>query len=173
MPVQQGLFVVSPMEIIILPYMAISFLIGGVIFSPFTAIDDLDDWTFAKIKTVDIFALFIPMCLLLALTTWGFQLESLPKAIVVCIVATIVVFVLLAFFAGLFVLAKLQNPAPLRRLVLIGLIMPLGAFLTLAWIAVPLLAYAGSIYYSLPATLSFIPLTLGLRALSAWVCQAS
>ena len=58
------------MEIIVLPYMAISFAIAFAIFSPLNQIDDLHDWSFARIETGDLFAVFLPISGFLALVSW-------------------------------------------------------------------------------------------------------
>lgn len=160
------------MEIIVLPYMAISFMIGWAIFAPFAEIDNLDRWSFARIETSDLLATFLPISFLLAAITWLLQSETVPWIFVVAIAAMIFLFTLLALIAGLFLLAKLDHPTSIKRMAIIGLIIPLGSFLTFAWIAVPLTAFAASVLYSIPAALAILPITLCLRAMSHWVCRS-
>jgi len=159
------------MEIIILPYMAISFFIAWAIFSPFAEIEDLHDWTFSKIETVDLFAVFLPVCFLLALIQWAAPTDSLPALAWTLIMAAILILSISGFAIGLFLLAKMKPKPPLKRMAIIGVIVPIGSLLTLAWIAFPLFAFARSMFYAMPATLAIVPATLALRWLSGWACK--
>ena len=146
-------------------------MIGWAIFAPFAEVENLDEWSFAKIETSDLLATFLPISFLLATTTWLLQTDMIPPIIVAAIATSIFLFTLIAFFAGLFLLAKMNRPPSIKRMAIIGLIIPLGSFLTFAWVAVPLMAFAGSGFYSIPVTLTIIPITFGLRAMSGWVCR--
>lgn len=159
------------MELIVLPYMAISLLIGWTVFAPFAEIEELDEWTFAKIEISDILAIFLPICAILALSTWLFQATSTSFITMTLIAVTILLFILFAFVTGLFLLAKMDKPPASKRMATIGIIIPLGTVLSLAWIIFPMLAFAGAGFFALPATLALIPITLMLRVMSAWVCK--
>jgi hypothetical protein len=159
------------MEIIILPYMAISFSIGWAIFSPFAEIEDLQQWTFARIETSDLFATFLPFCLLWPVVTWATPTAYFPVVVLMSIAVTIFMVTLFGFVVGLFLLAKIDHATPVKRMAIIGIIIPLGSLLTLAWIAFPLWAFAGSSIYAIPAVLAVIPITLVFRGLSDWACR--
>ncbi len=159
------------MEIIVLPYMAISFSIGWAIFSPFAEIDDLHQWTFARIETSDLFATFLPFCLLWTIVTWATPASNFPVVALVSIAVTIFSFTLFGFVVGLFLLAKIDRATPAKRMALIGVIVPLGSLLTIAWIALPLWASASSVLYAIPALVAVIPITLAFRGLSGWASQ--
>ncbi|MEM7783267.1 MAG: hypothetical protein AAF939_04330 [Planctomycetota bacterium] len=159
------------MEIIVIPYFAISCVIGWVIFSPFSAIEDLDDWTFAKVEIVDLLAIFLPIGLLLALSNQIIPFGKTPTVIVVIIASSIFLFAIFSFFVSLFVFAKLDNLAASKRMATIGILIPMGSILTLAWIAIPVVFYASYGFLAAPITFAMMPLTIVLRILSAWVCQ--
>lgn len=159
------------MEIILLPYMAISFSIAWAIFSPFAKIDDLQEWTFARIETSDLFAIFLPLSFLWAVVKWTTPDDVLSVPVLAFFGTAIFLLTFFGLVAGLFLLAKMYRTPPVKRMAVIGIIMPLGSLLTIAWIALPMLAYAGSILYAIPAILSVVPATLALRGLSGWVCE--
>ena len=161
------------MEIIVLPYMAISFLIGWAVFSPFAQIENLQDWKFARVETSDLFAIFLPTSYLLATVALVTRIETLPWMVLSAIAIAILFLSFFGLVAGLFLLAKIDSASSGRRITLIGVIIPIGALLTFAWIALPLTAFAGSFWYAIPATLIVIPLTFLLRILSGWVCKSS
>lgn len=161
------------MEIIVFPYMAISFAIAWAIFSPFAQLDDLQKWSFARIETIDLLAVFLPMSLLWAAVRAMTPDEYLSLPLLVVLASAILSLTLFGFLAGLFIIAKMQPPPAIKRMALIGIILPLGSLLTVAWIGLPLLAFAGSFLYAIPAIISVVPVTLGLRGLSGWVCQSN
>jgi len=132
----------ADMEIIILPYLAISFLIAWAIFSPFAEIDDLHDWTFAKIELSDLFAIFLPCSFLLSLLKWATAGDDLPTLAWTLIGASILLLSIFGFVTGLFLLAKMNQKPPLKRMAIIGVIVPIGSLLTLAWIAFPVSGWA-------------------------------
>jgi hypothetical protein len=75
------------------------------------------------------------------------------------------------FATSLFLLAKMHQTPPVKRMAMIGIVVPFGALLTLAWIVFPAVASVYSIVYSMPAAMAVIPVTFGLRWLSSWICQ--
>ena len=152
--------------------MAISFIIGWAIFSPFAVIEDLKVWSFSKIQTSDLFAIFLPTGFLLALANWITPLAKLPVIALSAIAVTILLFSASALFTGLFLLAKMEKKPPLKRITLIGAVIPLGALLSLIWIMFPVYAFASSIFYAMAATLAVAPITMALRLLSSWLCKS-
>lgn len=160
----------SAMEIIILPYMAVSFAIAWAIFAPFAALTNLRQWSFSPIQTSDLLATFVPLSLLLALGAWVDPPAELRAFVWLATIALVVAFAGGGLLGGLYLLAKMESQSVLARMVLIGLVIPLGALLTMAWISIPLVAYAHSMFLAIPATLAIVPMTYGLRALSCWIC---
>jgi len=159
------------MEIIVLPYMGISFLIAWSIFSPFAQIEDLREWTFAKIETGDLLAIFLPFSFLMALMKWAVPVGSIPVWAWSAITVTVLLISVSGLIAGLFILAKTGQKSSFKRMAIIGVIFPLGSMLVLAWIALPVCAFANSIFYAVPATLMVVPITLAMRWLSGWVLR--
>lgn len=161
------------MEIIILPYMAISFIIGWAIFSPFADLEGLDTWTFARIETSDLMGVFVPVSLMFACATWTLETVNVPVVGWSIVASAIFLFAFLGFGAGLYLLAKMKQTAPLKRMALIGIVIPLGSLLTVSWFAIPVVAMASSIVYSIPAAIALVPITCALRWLSHWVCRSN
>lgn len=158
------------MEIIVLPFLAFSFLIAWAVFSPFSALDELDDWTFDEIQTCDMIAAFLPLSAGLATLTSTLNPTKHP-AIFCTLLAAVVLFSSFTLFAGLFVLAKMTSTSSAKRMAIIGLIMPAGSFLCLAWIVVPVLAFTAYAWYAIPFTLIFVPIVFVIRKLSFWACN--
>lgn len=159
------------MEVIVLFYMAISFFIGWAIFSPFAEVEDLREWSFSRIETADLFAVFLPFSFFLSMILWTIPKESQTVPMVVVAIIGISILALVGFFVALFLLAKMAKTSPAKRMALIGIVMPLGSTLTLAWVVLPLVALANSILYAIPATFGIAIATLVLRLLSDWVCR--
>jgi hypothetical protein len=157
------------MEIIILPYMAISFLIGWAIFSPLADLEGLDAWTFARFEMSDLFGVFVPVSLLFSYATWALKTAEVPVVGWSILASAIILFSFLGLVTGLYVLAKMKPTAPLKRLTLIGVVIPLGSLLTVFWFAIPVVAMASSVVYSIPAAVALVPITLVLRWLSHWI----
>jgi hypothetical protein len=159
------------MEIIILPYMAVSFLIGWTIFAPFASVDDLHRLTFSRFEISDLFAIFLPLSVMLVMLKWAIPISSLSIPALTAVSVVVLGMVIAVFAVGLFLLAKLQQTTSMRRIAVIGVLVPVGALLTFAWVVLPLWAYTHSILFAIPATLVVLPITLALRGLSSWVCQ--
>ena len=161
------------MEIIVLPYLAISFLIAWAVFSPFAKLDDLHEWTFARIETSDLLAVFLPFSVLLGMVTWATPTVTITALGWSLIAAAIFLFTLFSFVVGLYLLVKMHQTPSLKRMALIGVIIPTGALLTLAWFVIPFAAFTSSILYAIPAAAAIIPVTFALRLLSIWVSHSS
>lgn len=162
---------IATMEIIVLPYLVISFVIAWAIFSPFAKIDKVDRWHFAPVTISDLLATFLPNGLFLSLATTSLPDDDTPVWLYGSIVLVSFLLAATSLAIGLFLLAKMLPISSLKRIAIIGVIVPLGATLTIAWVALPLWAFAYSILLSIPATLVLVPVTYGLRMLSQWVCS--
>ena len=159
------------MEIIVLPYIAISFVIGWAVFSPFSKFDDLGRLTFDRIATSDLLATFLPLSFSLATFRQIVPADSLSIFVLIFAGTFLLSCAIAGLIAGLFLFDKMERPSSLKRMATIGIIIPLGSLFTLAWIALPLAACVYSVSYAIPATLLVLPATLLLRSLSAWVCS--
>lgn len=159
------------MEVIVLFYMAISFFIGWAIFSPFAAIEEMREWSFAKPEISDLLALFLPFSFSFSLLLWTVPRDVRSVELVTLFGAGVTLVSFLGLCLSLFFLAKMERMSPAKRMTMIGIVIPVGAFLTLGWISFPLYGFAKSTIFAIPATL-FIPVaTLILRGLSDWVCR--
>lgn len=158
-------------EIIILPYMAVSFAIGWAVFSPFSSLDDLDSLTFEKLTTIDILASFLPLCVMLSISLAAIPKEAVTTLLLVLIVAAIFGFTIAGLAIGLFLLSKLENTTSLKRIAINGVVIPFGSQLAIAWFVIPIWASSYSIFMSMPAMLAIPICVLGLRAISDWTCN--
>lgn len=159
------------MEIIILFYMGITLAIGWCIFSPFAALGDIRVWSFAKLETTDLFALFLPYALTFALLPWVTPEIKLTLTIAALVAAGISLFVAMGLVAGLFMLAKMKRISSAKRMALIGIVFPMGLTLTIAWVAFPLAAFARSTTDSIWVTLAIGLVSIALRGISSWICS--
>ena len=162
------------MEIIVLPYLAISFAIAWAVFSPFSTIDDIHEWTFDKVEIGDLFAVFLPIGFLLAFTIWAIPTDSISVVNLSLILSAILLFSFSGLLTGLYLFAKLNRIHSVKRMTIIGIIVPIGSFLTFGWVVFPLAGMAsseGSILLAIPATIVVLPVTWVLRSLSQWVCR--
>ena len=158
-------------EIIILPYMAVSFAIGWAVFSPFSSLEDLDSLTFEKLTTVDILASFLPLCVTLSISLAAIPKDALTALLLTLIAAAIFGFTIMGLAIGLFLLSKLQNTTSLKRIAVNGIVIPFGSLLAIAWFVIPIWASSYSIFMSMPAMLAIPVCVLGLRAISDWTCD--
>lgn len=159
------------MEIIVLPYIAVSFVIGWAVFSPFSRFDDLGRLTLDRMTTADLLAAFLPMCVLMAIARWAMPPDQTPVWLLILVGTLIFGFAFSGLIAGLFLLDKMKDKTSLRRMATIGVIIPMGSLLSVAWIVFPFVGYAYSTSYAIPATLAIVILTFLLRWLSEWVCR--
>ena len=160
------------MEIIVLPYIAVSFVIGWAVFSPFSRFDDLGRLSLDRITTADLLAAFLPMCVLMAVARQTISADQTPTWLLILVGTFILGFTFSGLVVGLFLLDKIDNKTSLKRIATIGVIIPMGSLLTVAWIAFPFVGYAYSIVHAIPATLAIFIMTLLLRGLSEWVCHS-
>ena len=159
------------MEIIVLPYIAVSFVIGWAVFSPFLKFDDLSRLSLGRITTSDLLAICLPLSVLLTVARWTIPKDAISVWVLLLIGLLILVFAFLGLVAGLFLIDKMGATTSFKRMATIGVIVPLGSLLTIAWIAFPLVALAYSVPYAIAATLAIGILTVLLRGLSEWVCH--
>jgi len=158
-------------EIIILPYMAVSFAIGWAVFSPFSSLEDLDSLTFEKLTTIDILASFLPLCVMLSLALAANPKEASSTLLLVLLGVAILGFTIGGLAIGLFLLSKLQNVTSLKRIAINGVVIPFGSLLAIAWFVIPIWASSYSIFLSMPAMLALPVCVLALRAISDWACD--
>ena len=108
------------MEIIVLFLMAITVLIGWIVFSPFASLERIQEWTFAKPEVGDLLALFLPCSGGLALFTHFFAKYELSTIVLVSLIPSFILALAAVLLSGLYLLDKLRQPSSAKRIVLIG-----------------------------------------------------
>jgi hypothetical protein len=167
--VNAGVF--PPMlEIVVLPYMAVSFAIGWAIFSPMFRLENLDTFSFAKLETIDLIACFVPLCTLLSLTTNAVPYRAGTAYLLVLAFSLCVAFSTGSLVVSLFLLEKMEHRPSLKRMAIGAIVVPLGTLLTIAWVGIPIWAFSYSTLYSMPATLGVAIATFTIRQLCSWAC---
>ncbi|MEM9410294.1 MAG: hypothetical protein AAGA30_04225 [Planctomycetota bacterium] len=158
-------------EIFIPFYMAISFLIGWSIFSPFSTKIVSHSWAFAQIQLADFLALFFPCGIYLSVANiWiGRDTFSLQMNAILIFSTMFMASAMLA--AALFLLGQMSALDGSKRMVLVGIVVPMGLPLTVAWVILPIYAFTISIHLAVPALFAILMLSIVLRCLSVWICS--
>jgi len=73
---------------------------------------------------------------------------------------------------SLFLWDKMETQNSAKRMTLVGIVIPVGFTLTMAWVALPLYALGQSLLLAIPAMPSIAIITLVLRGLSLWICRS-
>ena len=81
-------------------------------------------------------------------------------------------YAIMSLLTGLFLIDKMQPLPSWKRVAIIGVIVPLGAFLTFAWGIIPLIAYKHSMGMLVAVMFALIPTAAALHFLSQWVCRS-
>ena len=156
-------------EIFIPFYMAISCLIAWMVFSPFAFLDGTQSRKFAKIKTCDLLAVFLPLSGTLSLLTK--PSGGISVWFVLLVVSTALILSGFSLLAGLYLFEKMAAISAAKRIAVIGIIIPFGSSLTLAWVALPIYAFALSVHLAVPSLIAVAVMTTLLRIVSIWVCR--
>jgi hypothetical protein len=88
------------------------------------------------------------------------------------VVASALLFAVIALTAGLFLVPKTFQVTFFKRMAVVGIIAPFGLLLTIGWIGFLIWASTYSIMYLAPSSIAIAAATSGLRILGVWVCQA-
>ena len=160
------------LEIFALPYLAISGVIGWLIFRPFLPTHESDSVFPAKITITDLLAISLPISIVFSLTRWIEPLGDMSRSMQATVVVTAFVFAVPWLAAGLFLVPKTFQVTFFQRMLVMGVIGPFGILLTVGWIGFLIWACTQSLIYIVPATLLIAAATLGLRMLGSWVCQS-
>ena len=160
------------LEIFALPYLAISGVIGWLIFRPFLPTHESDSVFPAKITITDLLAISLPISIVFSLTRWIEPLGDMSRSMQATVVVTAFVFAVPWLAAGLFLVPKTFQVTFFQRMLVMGVIGPFGILLTVGWIGLLIWACTQSLIYIVPATLLIAAATLGLRMLGSWVCQS-
>ena len=159
------------LEIFAIPYLAISGVIGWLIFQPFLPAHQSESLLPAKITTTDLLAIALPISIIFSFARLITPLSNMS----ISMQATMAVIALLIAIpwltAGLFLVPKTFQVTFFKRLAIMGIIAPFGILLTIGWIGFLIWACAYSLLYSVPSTIAIAAATFGLRILSVWVCQ--
>ena len=158
-------------EIVIPFYMAITVLIGWAIYSPFVGAGSSQEQSFAKIQLSDLFAVFLPTGVVLALATSAVPNEKMTFIGTMIVIAGTSFLALAGLLVGLFLLARMSKITVVKRMTMIGILIPASLPLILAWGLLPIYAFAVSIHLMIPATLAIAISTYFLRLISVWICN--
>lgn len=147
--------------------MAVSLAVGWAIFSPFSILDNLDSFSFARLETIDLFSIFVPLSVFMTIVN---RTGVVSRYLFAGLIVVAIALTLFSLVAGLFVLEKMGRKSPLKRMAICGIIMPFGIALTIGWFLIPIWAYSYSVLYSMPSILLVAGVAAMIRMLSGWVC---
>ena len=158
------------LEIFAVPYFAISGVIGWVIFEPFFRRGESESFTLVNITTTDLLAVTIPISLIFLCAGWILPENIMSLPIQLVVIATAMLFAVLALILGLFLLPDNASVSFFKRMAVVGIITPIGILLTLGWIGLLIWAGAHSMLYLAPSSIAIAAMCSGLRILGRWVC---
>ncbi len=161
------------LEIFAIPYLAISGVIGWLIFQPFLPAHQSESLLPAKITITDLLAIALPISIVFSFARVITPLGDLSGSMQATVAVTALLVAIPWLAAGLFLVPKTFQVTFFKRVTIMGLIAPFGILLTVGWIGFLIWACAYSLLYSVPSTIAIAAATLGLRILSVWVCQAN
>tara|TARA_Y100000385_G_C12841675_1_gene529044 strand:+ start:114 stop:656 length:543 start_codon:yes stop_codon:yes gene_type:complete len=159
------------LEIFAIPYLAISGVIGWLIFQPFLPAHQSESLLPAKITITDLLAISLPISIVFSFTRVIAPLGDLSGSMQATVAVTALLVAIPWLAAGLFLVPKTFQVTFFKRVTIMGFIAPFGILLTVGWIGFLIWACAYSLLYSVPSTVAIAAATLGLRMLSFWVCQ--
>ncbi len=159
------------LEIFAVPYFAISGVIGWVIFEPFFRRGESESFTLVNITTTDLLAVTIPISLIFLCAGWILPENIMSLPIQLVVIATAMLFAVLALILGLFLLPDNASISFFKRMAVVGIITPIGILLTLGWIGLLIWAGAHSMLYLAPSSIAIAAMCSGLRILGRWVCR--
>ena len=159
------------LEIFAIPYIFVTGWIGWLIFEPLVRIDEPQPLTRAKIVLSDLLSVTLPVSVLAASAKLLIPESSLSLTVQLIVITFVLVFVALAFAAGLYLIPKRPKVSLIKRTTVIAVIAPFGSLLTLGWIGFLTWACVYSVMYLAPAMVVVGAATQGLRMLTLWVCQ--
>ena len=160
------------LEIFALPYLAISGVIGWLIFQPFLPAHESESLLPAKIAITDLLAISLPISIVFSLARWIVPLGNMSRSMQATVAATALVVAIPWLTAGLFLVPKKFQISFFKRMAVMGIIAPFGVLLSVGWIGFVIWACTYSLLYIVPSTIAVATATLGLRFLGCWVCQA-
>ena len=144
-------------------YVASVVAVGYLIFSPFKTIAKSKPTTGSRIQLTDLLAIFLPLQMGLAFVKY-LDLRSSDNTVFSVIVMLIAA---IAWFYGLRLLWRTSVRNWLKRIVLLGVVMPLGFVLSVG--AMVIIFMTNSIEEIVFRTLLVVALVGGSRALGIWV----
>ncbi len=160
------------LEIFAIPYLAISGVIGWLIFQPFLPAHQSESLLPAKITVTDLLAISLPISIVFSIARYLAPLGNLSVSMQATVAATALLAAVPWLTAGLFLVPKNFQVTFIKRMALMGFIAPLGILLSVGWIGLLIWACTYSLLYSVPSTIAVAAATFGLRILGFWVCQA-
>jgi hypothetical protein len=160
------------LEIFAIPYLAISGVIGWLIFQPFLPAHQSESLLPAKIAITDLLAISLPISIVFSFARLIAPLGNMSGSMQATVAVTALLVAVPWLAAGLFLVPKTFQVTFFKRMAIMGVIAPFGILLTIGWIGFLIWACTYSLLYSVPSTIAIAAATLGLRILSFWVCQA-
>ena len=158
-------------EIVIPFYMLITALLMWVVFSPFAEIENLDQWSIAKVEISDLLACFLPFAISLAIFDQLSANFAVARGFKIYLMGAIALSTLASLLAGLFIRSKIERMSPLKRMAMIGFVFPFGLPYSIVWSAPPILAVTSSTQHFLLTLAGTVLFGIILRALSIWICH--
>lgn len=159
------------MEIFVLPYLAISAAIGYAVFQPFLRFDEFESLSCEKPSTGDLLAIMFPISVLFAVAKSVAPDRVLSPTTQLVVVLTAFFFAAVSLAAGLFLLPKEGRTSAVKRMAIIGVVVPFGLLLAIGWIGPLIWAAVYSTLYLVPGTVGILAATVLLRLLASWACH--
>ena len=159
------------LEIFALPYLAISGVIGWLIFQPLLPTHESESLLPAKITITDLLAISLPISIAFSFARLIAPLGDMSGSMQATVAVTALLVAIPWLAAGLFLVPKTFQITFFKRVAIMGFIAPFGILLTVGWIGFLIWACAYSLLYSVPSTVAIAAATFGLRMLGLWVCQ--
>ena len=152
--------------------MAISGVIGWLIFQPLLPTHESESLLPAKVTITDLLTISFPISVVFAFARCAIPFANMSRAMQATMAAGALLLAVPWLTAGLFSVPKTFQATFLKRMVVMGVMAPFGIILTIGWIGFLIWACAYSLLYIVPSTIAIAAATFGLRILGLWVCQA-
>jgi hypothetical protein len=118
------------LEIFALPYLAISGVIGWLIFQPLLPTHESESLLPAKITITDLLAISFPISVVFAFARCAIPFANMSRAMQATVAAGALLLAIPWLTAGLFLVPKTFQATFLKHMVVMGVIAPFGIILT-------------------------------------------
>ncbi len=156
-----------PVVLFLLLYFLTAICVAYAIFSPILNIPTVHSKDRVRLQLVDMFAAPLPFAIFFAAFNWFLaDIGWYPLLAIVVVLAVALAF-LAAFVCGMRVLSRMNVRSGLKRVAILGLVMPLGFVMSATSILVVL--SADSVQHSFVRLTLVIGIVVCLRGLASWV----